>query len=130
MDFSSDSSSATQIICSPSGPYFFCNSTSHGSSILQGSHHVAQKFTITPLPFKEESCMVLPFSPRTFKVKSGAMSPFLGARMDVVCWLAWVESWSCRPSNLPLNSKTVMATTTHRTKSNLLFTRASQGKFV
>src|SRR5579859_6645629 len=60
----------------PCGPYFFCKSTSQGISILQGSHQVAQKFSSTALPFKDESRTACPC--RSPRVKSGAGAPFLG----------------------------------------------------
>src|SRR5436309_13226053 len=69
---------ATPTICKPCSPYFFCKSTSHGISILQGPHQVAQKFTTTALPRREESDTVLP-SGTLFKENSGAMEPIAGS---------------------------------------------------
>src|SRR5438270_3223283 len=69
---------ATPTICNPCGPYFFCRSTNDGISILQGSHHVAQKFTRTALPRREDSWTSLP-SERFFSEKSGATDPFRGS---------------------------------------------------
>ena len=45
------SSMATPTNCNPSAPYFFCSSTNHGISILQGAHQVAQKFSTTAFPW-------------------------------------------------------------------------------
>src|SRR5262249_49904586 len=42
----------------------------HGISILQGPHHVAQKFSRTTLPLKSESFTFLPVT--SFSSKSGA----------------------------------------------------------
>src|ERR1017187_4808706 len=58
----SDASSciSTPTICRPWEAYCFCSSTSHGVSILQGSHHVAQKFSRTAFPLKSERWTVLP----------------------------------------------------------------------
>src|SRR6185437_11861002 len=70
---------ATPTICSPCGPYFFCRSTNDGISILQGSHHVAQKFTNTALPRSDDSFTSLP-SGRLFSAKSGATEPLCGSR--------------------------------------------------
>src|SRR3984885_3253751 len=50
--------------------YVLRNSRSHGVSILQGPHQVAQKFSRTALPRRSDSRMLLPSS--DCKVKSGA----------------------------------------------------------
>src|SRR6202012_1981561 len=52
------------------GPYSCVNSINSGISILQGSHHVAQKFTSTTLPFSEARLTSLPS--RSFSVSSGS----------------------------------------------------------
>src|ERR1041385_9307662 len=69
---------ATPTICKPCGPYFFCRSTNDGISILQGPHHVAQKFSSTALPRSEERRTSLP-SGTLFSVKSGSTEPFCGS---------------------------------------------------
>src|SRR5512140_338611 len=78
ISLSSASSMATPTICNPCGPYFFCISTNDGISILQDSHHVAQKLTSTALPSREESRTSLP-SGTLFSAKSGATEPFCGS---------------------------------------------------
>src|ERR1700680_3917849 len=65
-----ESSIATPTICRPWAPYCFCNSMNHGISILQGLHHVAQKFSRTALPRRSDRRMLLPSS--DCSVKSGA----------------------------------------------------------
>src|SRR6185312_5760455 len=83
MSLGSTSSMETPRISKPCAAYFLCRSTSHGISILQGPHHVAQKFTSTALPRSEESVTVLP-SGTLFKEKSGATEPIAGSEPDGV----------------------------------------------
>src|SRR5229473_2113573 len=82
--------------CNPCGPYFFCKSTNHGISILQGSHHVAQKLSRTALPRKSESFTVLPSSEA--REKSGASWPcnlLVPPREAEVLWRAfWMPNTS------------------------------------
>ena len=56
-----------------------------GISILQGPHHVAQKFTRTCLP--RNWLKLISFPSKFFKVKLGAFSPFL------TCAAAEAEKW-------------------------------------
>src|SRR5882757_6216519 len=121
---------ATPTICSPCGPYFFCRSTSHGISILQGPHQVAQKFSSTALPRNEASGVALP-SGMLFNSKTGATDPFLGspapcAGSGVPCPLtATLAVLGGLLVRLPTNSKPVMATTTHRTTTTFRFNSIS-----
>src|SRR5438445_11485370 len=78
MVFAFKSSLFMPTICKPCAPYLFCKSTSHGISILHGPHQVAQKFTTTALPRREESETVLP-SGTLFKENSGAREPMAGS---------------------------------------------------
>src|SRR5215472_895324 len=127
MAFSPASSMATPTICSPCGPYFFCNSTSHGISILHGSHQVAQKFKSTALPFSDESCMVLSWLSRTFKVKSGAVVPLSGPATEPG---TAVLACPCggRVKRLPPIRRAVMPSTTTAIKITLFFTSPSHGE--
>src|SRR5205085_22642 len=50
--------------------YVFWNSMNQGISILQGPHHVAQKFTRTTFPLRSESLSVAPVA--SLREKSGA----------------------------------------------------------
>src|SRR5262249_43360719 len=61
---------ATAQICKPRGPYFSCNSFRWGISLIQGSHHVAQKIRSTAFPCALESVTVFPAISRN--VNSGA----------------------------------------------------------
>src|SRR5258707_8058781 len=67
------SSMETPTTCNPCATYWFCKSTIQGVSILQGAHHVAQKFTRTALPRKSESFRVFPS--KVFSAKFGAGAP-------------------------------------------------------
>src|ERR1051326_5001087 len=79
MGFSfSVSSMAMPRISSPCDEYFLCKFSSHGISVLQGSHQVAQKLTSTAFPRNAESWIDLP-SGTLRNVKSGAMEPVGGS---------------------------------------------------
>src|ERR1700731_1409739 len=127
---------ATPTICRPWGAYFFGRPTSHGISILQGPHHVAQKFSSTALPRNEASGVALP-SGMLFNSNTGATEPFAGspapcAGADAPCPLAAAlpESGGLLV-RLPTSSNAVIATTTHRTTITFLFkTISSQRKAV
>src|SRR5215471_11110399 len=114
-------------ICSPCAPYFFWKSTSHGISILHGSHHVAQKFTTTAFPFRSESFRVLPFPSSTFRSKSGAGLP-LNRSSSPLALATW---FGCDVNDLPKNKSPVTTTITTPTKITLFFTfNTSHGKAV
>src|SRR6266536_449089 len=70
-----ESSIAMPITCSPSAPYLFCNSTSHGASISHGPHQIDQKFHRTALPRKSDKRTFFPSSDSS--VKSGAGPDFV-----------------------------------------------------
>src|SRR3954463_12088139 len=130
-----ESSLVMPTICKPRSPYFFCRSTSHGISILQGPHHVAQKFTTTALPRREESDTVLP-SGTLFKEKSGATEPIAGSAPEGVaepltfCFAGSPVSFGL-DARLPTSSNPVITTTTQRTTTTLRFkTISSQSKAV
>src|SRR3954466_9155131 len=122
-------------ICKPWSPYYFCKSTSHGISILQGPHHVAQKFTTTALPRSEESVTVLP-SGTLFKENPGATEPTAGSVPEgaaeplTFCFAGSPVAFGLL-ARLPTSSKPVITTTTHRTTTTLRFkTISSQSKTV
>src|ERR1700761_2087894 len=112
---------ATPTICRPCGPYFFCRSTSHGISILQGPHQVAQKFSKTALPRKEAIGTTLP-SGILFSSNVGATEPLVGslvpwAGADEFCPLsATLTLAGDLLAFLPTSKSPVITTTTHRTK--------------
>src|SRR5476651_1784690 len=122
---------ATPRISKPSLRYFSCKSTSHGISILQGSHHVAQKLTITALPLMEESETSLPSS--VLSVKSGATVPLAGPSSCGLSTDAITDDPPLPPLvyDLPTNNATVMTTMMTRIKSKLRFMIvASERKFI
>ncbi len=46
--------------CTPCGPYSVCSSTNSGISVLQPTHHVAQKFRTITFPLKSASLTFVP----------------------------------------------------------------------
>src|SRR4029077_9539959 len=107
---------------------FFCRSTSQGISILQGPHHVAQKFSSTALPRRDAIGIDLP-SGMLFNSNVGARPPFTGSPAF------WSEAGLCvlpapaaladsggLVARLPTNSRPVIATTTQRIKMTFRFT--------
>src|SRR3954452_6266584 len=65
---SAESSTEMPMTCRPLDPYLFWYSTNQGISILQGSHHVAQKSIRITLPLNDDS-VTLRFC-ASFMVKS------------------------------------------------------------
>src|SRR6185437_16276892 len=135
MSLGSTSSMETPRISKPWAAYFLCRSTSHGISILHGPHQVAQKFTITALPRREESETVLP-SGTLFKENSGAREPMAGSAPEgagyplTFCFVGSRVSLGL-DARLPTRSNPVITTTTHKTTMTFRFkTISSQRKAV
>src|SRR5271168_576168 len=71
-----------------------------GISILQGPHHVAQKFSNTTLPLKSESRKGAPFA--SLRMKSGAAFRSSATLSSVRAWLG--------PEEQPTNNEVANAT--------------------
>src|ERR1051326_4958340 len=124
MGFSfSVSSMAMPRISSPCDEYFLCKFSSHGISVLQGSHQVAQKLIRTAFPRNAESWIDLP-SGRLRKVKSGAMEPVGGSPAEGGGEPVPAASGGFE-ARFPSSSKAVIPTTMQRTTMTFRFTTIS-----
>src|SRR5579863_1024619 len=103
---------ATPRIVNPWLAYFCWNPIIHGISTRHGSHHVAQKFTSTTLPFKLASGKSPPCN--SGKVTSGALGlPASSAAVPPFALDPFVEALCLQPANARLPAAS-SATATHR----------------
>src|SRR6185312_5092200 len=82
MAFQPSSSIDTPSTVNPRGPYVFSKSTNQGISVLQGTHHVAQKLSTTTLPLKSFKGTARPEA--SCRVKSGAVLPGPSVRDSII----------------------------------------------